>query len=156
MNELYEQAKSDLEEILVRDQHMVVLQSELFDIWEVATRSCRNEIKRLERLMRFQTEGRIKDAEARNKTIAEIIAEGQTKDVSAKDALALCVRIRDATAKMTFDLFSSAMGQAIDSDRESTAERFLQFKDNPALFLAYRNPSSQAIELLKIILELAK
>ena len=72
MKELYEQSRKELEEYCASNQGMVLLNSELFDLWVVATKSCRDEIKRLERLLAFHIRGRTMDADERNKVFGEL------------------------------------------------------------------------------------
>lgn len=54
MTNLYQQSRQELWDYCASEHNLSLLDSEEFDLWATATRSCRDEIKRLERLLRFR------------------------------------------------------------------------------------------------------
>lgn len=71
-------------------------------------------------------------------------------------ALALCHRLRDGAARMTRQQFRNCLKRAIGADKSYSDQIIVHFRDNPAAFLAHRNPQSQSEELLKVILKITK
>lgn len=72
MANLYQDSKPALERLLLHEHGLILTESELFDVWVVATAECRREIRRLERLVQFQMNGRTQDAEERNEVIQNL------------------------------------------------------------------------------------
>ena len=79
-----------------------------------------------------------------------------TRQLGVKESLALCHRLRDGAARMTRQQFRNALTRSIGSTKDYSDNVRPNFQDNPAAFLAHRNPQSQSEELLRVILEITK
>lgn len=73
-----------------------------------------------------------------------------------KAALLLCHRLRNGAARMTKQQFRDCLKRAIDADADYSDNVRVQFQNNPAAFLAHRNPQSQSEELLAVLLDITK
>jgi hypothetical protein len=71
-----------------------------------------------------------------------------------ESALALCHRLRDGASRMTRQQFRNCLSRAIGADKDYADGVWISFQDNPAFFLAHRNPQSQSLELLRVILKI--
>ena len=103
MSDLFtEEQKVKLWNYMSSTHSLHLLQSEVFDLWCVATETCRTELVRLERLVQFQMTGRVQDAEDRNKAISaknSDLMRLQDAEDCAKAALAALAKLyKDSTA----------------------------------------------------------
>jgi len=71
-------------------------------------------------------------------------------------ALALCHRLRDGAARMTRQQFRNCLKRSIGANKDYADGVRVSFQNNPAAFLAHRNPQTQSQELLRVILEITK
>lgn len=71
-------------------------------------------------------------------------------------ALAFCHRLRDGAARMTRQQFRNCLKRAIGADKDYADGVWISFQNNPAAFLAHRNPQSQSEEVLRVILEITQ
>ena len=78
------------------------------------------------------------------------------KEPQAAVVLAICHRLRDGAARMTRQQFRNCLKRAIGADADYADNVWISFENNPAAFLAHRNPESQSIELIRVILEITK
>ena len=70
------------------------------------------------------------------------------------DALEICHRLRNGAARMTRQQFRNALKKAIGADKDYADNVRVHFQNNPAAFLAHRQPQSQSTELLKVVLRI--
>jgi len=66
----------------------------------------------------------------------------------ADQALAYAHFLRDSAATLSFNDFYLALNRAVGCDKVYAGGVFKHFQDNPAAFLASRNPQSQSKELI--------
>lgn len=71
-------------------------------------------------------------------------------------ALALCHRLRDGAARMSRQQFRNSLNRSIGATKEYADANWVSFQNNPAAFLAHRNPKTQSHDLLRVILEITK
>lgn len=72
--------------------------------------------------------------------------------ISLDQALTFCHLLRDRTDQISEKQFHECLYRAIRCDRSYANNVYIQFKNNPAAFLAHRQPQTQSVELLKLIL----
>lgn len=77
-------------------------------------------------------------------------------DTEITDTLKLCHRLRNGAARMTRAQFNQAMHKAIGAAPDYCDNVRVAFQNNPAAFLAHRNPQSQSVELLRTLLEITQ
>ncbi len=73
-----------------------------------------------------------------------------------ESALALCHRLRDGAARMTRQQFRNCLKRSIGANKDYADGVRVSFQNNPAAFLAHRNPQTQSQELLRVILEITQ
>ena|ERR1019366_440335 len=78
------------------------------------------------------------------------------EEIEITNALNLCHRLRDGAARMTRQQFRNCLNRAIGATKDYADNVRCDFQDNPAAFLAHRNPQTQSRELLRVILEITK
>lgn len=71
-------------------------------------------------------------------------------------ALKFCHRLRDGAARMTRQQFRDSLKRSIGATKDYADANWVSFQNNPAAFLAHRNPQSQSEDLLNVILEITK
>jgi hypothetical protein len=71
-------------------------------------------------------------------------------------ALDLCHRLRDGAARMTRQQFRNCLKRSIGAGKDYADGVWISFENNPAAFLAHRQPQSQSHELLRVLLEITK
>ena len=110
------------------DNYVQLLDSESFDLWVVATKTCRDEIKRLERLLAFQTRGRVDDAEQRNKSFREQVEQAVAAgaDIVLLDNMNL-VQLRLAVQKCKGRSQTEASGGVTLAGARAIAETGVDF-----------------------------
>ena len=81
-------------------------------------------------------------------------ASGSAAEIDS--ALALCHRLRDGAARMTRQQFRNCLKRSIGADKDYADGVRASFQNNPAAFLAHRNPQTQSQELLRVILKITK
>lgn len=72
---------------------------------------------------------------------------------SSSDLLAALHLIWDGTERVTRAEFRAALKQSIGADSDYADLCYTRFKDNPAGYLTSRQPQSQSIALLDLILK---
>lgn len=72
------------------------------------------------------------------------------------NALALCHRLRDGAGRMTRQQFRNSLKRSIGATKDYADGCWRSFQDNPAAFLAHRNPQTQSHDLLRVMLEITK
>lgn len=71
-------------------------------------------------------------------------------------ALTLCHRLRDGAARMTRQQFRNSLNRSIGATKDYADANWVSFQNNPAAFLAHRNPQTQSHDLLRVILEITR
>lgn len=64
--------------------------------------------------------------------------------------------LRDRAEKLSFEAFHGALSSAVGADENYARVQFIRFQNNPAAFLASRNPQTQSEEILREMLWLEK
>lgn len=60
--------------------------------------------------------------------------------------------LRDAAATLSFEDFAAALKETVGADESYARDVFISFQNNPAAFLASRNPQTQSVEIIRRIL----
>ncbi len=82
--------------------------------------------------------------------------EKTTSDKEIESALSLCHRLQSGAAKMSREQFRASLRLSIGASKEYADGVYITFKDSPSSYLASRNPQSQSLDLIRIILDLTK
>jgi len=83
-------------------------------------------------------------------------AHGSDASNEVVNALALCHRLRDGAARMSRQQFRNSLNRSIGATKDYADGCWVSFQNNPAAFLAHRNPQTQSHDLLRVILEITK
>ena len=78
----------------------------------------------------------------------------KTNEDEITRALALCHRLRNGAARMTRRQFQGCLKRAIGANADYANGVWVHFQNNPAAFLAHRNPQIQSVVILEKLLEI--
>jgi hypothetical protein len=83
-------------------------------------------------------------------------ADPRKMPLSISEAYTAVLRIQRGVRQMTFAQFHGALKKTIGADEDYSRRVWPSFRDNPTGWLECRQPQTQAIELIELILDITK